>query len=171
MSTITAERPTAIPVGTWTVDPAHSAVTFRVIDKTQFFATVNGRFDEFEGTLEAGETLDELKIHGRIKADSITTFQEQRDAHLKSPDFLNVSENPEILFESKRLEAEGEKLRILGTLTMTGAPQEIELVGEIHATGHHEASGKDRALITAEGELAFEPITVDVAIDVTAVRA
>ena len=170
MSTITTERPTAIPAGTWTLDPVHSAVTFRVIDKTQFFATVNGRFDEFEGTVGAGETLEDLEISGRIKADSITTFQEQRDAHLKSPDFLNVSSNPEILFESKRVEPEGEKLRILGTLTMTGAPQELELVGEIHAAGHHEASGKDRALITAEGQLAFGPITVDVAIDATAVR-
>src|SRR5918997_531270 len=104
MSTITTERPIVIPAGTWTLDPVHSAVTFRVIDKTQFFATVNGRFDEFEGTIEAGETLEKLEISGRIEADSITTFQEQRDAHLKSPDFLNVSSNPEILFESKRVE-------------------------------------------------------------------
>ena len=69
MSTITTDQSVAIPSGTWTLDPAHSAVTFRVIDTTQFFATVNGRFDEFEGTVQAGETLDELEIRGRIKAD------------------------------------------------------------------------------------------------------
>lgn len=171
MSTITTERPVAIPAGTWPLDPVHSSVSFRVVDKTQFFATVNGRFDEFEGTVEAGDTLDDLKIRGRIKADSITTFQEQRDAHLKSPDFLNVASNPEILFESQRVEAEGEKIRILGTLTMSGAPQEIELVGEIHAAGHHEASGTDRVLLSAEGELAFGPLIVDVSIDATAVKA
>ncbi|MBW3593198.1 MAG: YceI family protein [Actinobacteria bacterium] len=171
MSTITTERPVTIPAGTWTLDPVHSAVSFRVVDKTQFFATVNGRFEEFEGTVEAGETLDDLKIRGRIKADSITTSQEQRDAHLKSPDFLNVSSNPEILFESTRVEEEEGKLRILGTLTMTGAPQEIELVGEIHAAGHHEASGTDRVLVSAEGELEFGPITVDVAVDATALKA
>ena len=123
MSTLTSEQQVLIPAGTWTLDPVHSGVSFRVVDKTQFFATVNGRFEEFEGTIEAGETLEELKIHGRIKADSITTFQEQRDAHLKSSDFLKVSSNPEIVFESTRVE-EGEngKLRILGTLTITGAP-------------------------------------------------
>jgi polyisoprenoid-binding protein YceI len=171
MSTLTSEQQIGIPAGTWTLDPVHSAVSFRVVDKTQFFATVNGRFEEFEGSLEAGETLEDLKIHGRIEADSITTLQEQRDAHLKSPDFLNVSSNPEILFESTRVEGEDGKLRILGTLTMTGAPQEIELLGEIHAAGHHEASGTDRVLVSAEGELAFGPITVDVAIDATALKA
>src|SRR5918999_1284431 len=100
MTTITTERPTAVPAGT--------------------------------GTIDAGERLEETKIRGRIKADSIDTRQEQRDAHLKSPDFLDVSSNPEILFESKRIEAEGDGLRIVGDLTMTGAPQEIELTGEIH---------------------------------------
>ena len=171
MSTLTTERPIAIPAGIWTLDPIHSAVSFRVVDKTQFFATVNGRFEEFEGTVEAGDTLEDLKVRGRIKADSVTTFQEQRDAHLKSSDFLNVSSNPEILFESTRVEEEGAKLRILGTLTMTGAPQEIELLGEIHAAGHHGASGTDRVLVSAEGELAFGPITVDVTIDATALKA
>ena len=171
MTTITTERPTAVPAGTWTLDPAHSAVTFRVVDTTQFFATVNGRFEEFEGTIEAGERLDDTRIHGRINADSIDTRQEQRDTHLKSPDFLNVSSNPEIVFESKRIEADGDGLRIVGDLTMTGAPQEIELVGEIHAAGHHEASGSDRVLISAHGQLQFGPITVDVAIDATAIKA
>lgn len=171
MSTITTEQPVALRAGTWTLDPVHSSVSFRVVDKTQFFATVNGRFDEFEGTVEAGDAPDDLRIRGRIEADSITTFQEQRDAHLKSPDFLDVSSNPEILFESQRVEVEGQKIRILGTLTMTGAPQEIELVGEIHAAGHHEASGTDRVLLSAEGELPFGPITVDVSIDATAVKA
>ena len=171
MSTLASEQQVGIPAGTWTLDPVHSAVSFRVVDKTQFFATVNGRFDEFEGTIEAGDAPEDLKIHGRIKADSITTFQKQRDAHLKSPDFLNVTSNPEILFESTRVEGEDGKLRILGTLTMTGAPQEIELVGEIHAAGHHEASGTDRVLVSGEGQLAFGPITVDVSIDATALKA
>src|SRR3712207_9444555 len=80
MTTIAPDRITEIPAGTWTLDPAHSAVTFRVVDATQFFATVNGRFEEFEGAIEAAEAVEDLKIHGRIKADSITTNQEQRDA-------------------------------------------------------------------------------------------
>ena len=172
MTTIAPDRITEIPAGTWTLDPAHSAVTFRVVDATQFFATVNGRFEEFEGAIEAAEAVEDLKIHGRIKADSIKTNQEQRDAHLKSPDFLNVTSNPEILFESQRVEAEeGGRLRILGTLTMTGAPQELELVGEIHAAGHHEASGSDRVLVSAAGQLQFGPIAVDAAVDATAVKA
>jgi len=171
MSTATAERQTVIPAGIWTLDPIQSAVTFRVIDATQFFATVNGRFQEFEGTIEAGETAEDTKIRGRIKADSISTLQEQRDAHLKSPDFLDVSSNPEILFESTSVEPAGDSLRILGTVTMTGAPQEIELDGRIHAPGHHEASDTDRVLLSAQGRLGFGPIDVDVSIDATALRS
>ncbi len=171
MAVAPQERATPIPAGTWTLDPDHSAVTFRIIDATQFFATVTGQFEEFDGTIDAGESVDDTRIRGRIKADSLNTRQEQRDAHLKSPDFLNVSSNPEILFESKRVESDGDSLRIVGTVTMGGAPQEIELEGRVHAAGHHEASGTDRVLLTAEGELAFGPITVDVSIDATAVRS
>jgi polyisoprenoid-binding protein YceI len=170
MSAVATESKTTIPAGTWTLDPAHSAVTFRIVDTTQFFATVNGHFDEFEGTIEVGDAAD-AKIRGRITAGSINTRQEQRDAHLKSPDFLNVSSNPEILFESKRVEEGGDSLRIVGTVTMGGAPQEIELEGRVHAVGHHEASGTDRILLSAQGALAFGPITVDVSVDATAVRS
>jgi polyisoprenoid-binding protein YceI len=171
MSVTTAEPQTVIPAGTWALDPVHSAIGFRVIDATQFFATVNGQFQEFEGTIEAGETVEGTKIRGRIKAESITTRQEQRDAHLRSPDFLDVSSNPEILFESTSVEPAGDLLRIFGTVTMTGSPQEIELEGRIHAAGHHEASGTDRVLLSAQGRLSFGPINVDVSIDATALRS
>jgi polyisoprenoid-binding protein YceI len=171
MSVAMQERVTGIPAGTWTLDPAHSAVSFRVVDPTQFFATVNGWFDEFEGAIEAGDAVEDMTVRGRIKADSLDTRQEQRDAHLKSADFLNVSTNPEILFESTRVESDGESLRIVGNLTMGGAPQEIELDGEVHAVGHHEASDTDRVLLSAEGQLGFGPFTVDVSIDATAVRS
>jgi polyisoprenoid-binding protein YceI len=171
MSAVATKTKTTIPAGTWTLDPVHSAVTFRIVDTTQFFATVNGRFEEFDGTIEAGDATADMTIRGRITADSINTRQEQRDTHLKSADFLNVSSNPEILFESKRVEDDGGSLRIVGTVTMGGAPQEIELEGRVHAVGHHEASGTDRALLSAQGTLPFGPITVDVSIDATAVSS
>ena len=125
MSTTATERRATIPAGTWTLDPVHSAVTFRVVDATQFFATVNGRFEEFEGTIEAGDTIEDLKIRGRIQADSITTHQEQRDAHLKSPDFLNVSSNPEIFRPDRgrrRRRRDGDQGGVRRTCGYSGSP-------------------------------------------------
>ncbi len=92
-----------IPTGMWTVDPAHSSVEFSV--KHMGIANVRGRFTEFEGTLEMQEDLGASRAHGAVKVATIDTGEGQRDDHLRSPDFFNVEEFPEITFESTRVEA------------------------------------------------------------------
>src|SRR5689334_18598712 len=92
-----------IPTGTWTVDATHSAIGFAV--KHMGIANVRGRFTEFEGTLEVGEDLASSSASGRVKAASITTEEAQRDEHLRSEDFFNVENFPEITFESTSVEA------------------------------------------------------------------
>jgi polyisoprenoid-binding protein YceI len=62
MST-TASNPTVIPAGTWSVDQAHSTIGFAV--KHMGIATVRGKFNDFEGTLEIGEDLSTAKAYGR----------------------------------------------------------------------------------------------------------
>ena len=83
-----------IPIGTWTVDAAHSTVGFAV--KHMGIANVRGKFTEFEGTLEVGEDLAHSSAQGSVKVASISTDEKQRDEHLRSPDFFNVEEFPEI---------------------------------------------------------------------------
>ena len=102
MTTATLTR-TAIPTGTWTIDPVHSKVGFAV--KHMGVATVRGEFREFEGTIEFGEDLDSSRVYGTVKSASVYTGQEQRDEHLRSADFFDAGTHPELRFESTRIEA------------------------------------------------------------------
>jgi polyisoprenoid-binding protein YceI len=122
-----------IPTGTWTVDATHSTVGFAV--KHMGIANVRGEFTEFEGTLEVGEDLASSSAQGSVKAASITTGEQQRDAHLRSEDFFNVEEFPEITFESTLVEAiDEESTKVVGKLTMHGVTQEVKLKAVVQGT-------------------------------------
>jgi polyisoprenoid-binding protein YceI len=115
-----------IPTGTWTVDPAHSSVGFSV--KHMGIANVRGKFTEFEGTLEVRESLADCRAHGTVTVASVDTDEAQRDEHLRSPDFFDVEQFPEITFESTHVEAiDDESSRVTGSLTMHGITREIKL--------------------------------------------
>jgi polyisoprenoid-binding protein YceI len=92
--TATVRSTPIIHPGTWIVDPTHSNVEFAV--KHMGIATVRGKFTEFEGTLEVGKDLAASRPSGKVMAASITTSDEQRDAHLRSADFFDVDKYPEI---------------------------------------------------------------------------
>ena len=131
-----------IPTGTWTVDPAHSSVEFSV--KHMGIANVRGKFTEFEGTLEMKEKLAACRARGSVKVASIDTGEGQRDDHLRSPDFFNVEEFPEITFEATRVEAiDNESSRVYGNLTMHGVTREIKL--EVVIQGTTPTRGATRA--------------------------
>jgi polyisoprenoid-binding protein YceI len=150
MTTVTITR-TAIPTGTWQIDPVHSKVGFAV--KHMGVATVRGEFREFEGAIEVGEDLESSHARGTVKAASVDTNQDQRDEHLRSADFFDVASHPELRFESKRIEAvDDETLRIVGELTMNGVTRELELAAEVLGTGLG-ASDEERIGLEATGEL------------------
>ena len=130
MST-SAATPTIVPTGTWAVDRAHSKVGFAV--KHMGIATVRGEFTDFEGTLEIGASLADAKIRGTVKAASVDTNEEQRDAHLRSADFFNAETHPELVFESTRIEAvDDETFRVTGNLTLNGVTNELVLNAEVN---------------------------------------
>ena len=89
-----------IPTGTWTVDPAHSSVEFSV--KHMGIVNVRGKFTEFEGALEMKQDMDACRVRGAVKVASIDTGDSGRDEHLRSPDFFNAQEFPEITFRLLR---------------------------------------------------------------------
>jgi polyisoprenoid-binding protein YceI len=129
MSTLTAT--TVVPTGTWAVDPAHSKVGFAVTHMG--IATVRGEFTEFEGVLEIGEDLGSAKARGTVRTASVDTNEPRRDAHLRSPDFFDAENHPELSFESTRIEAvDEETFRITGDLTLHGVTNEIVLTAEIN---------------------------------------
>lgn len=140
-----------IAAGAWTVDPAHSNVEFSV--KHMGIANVRGNFTDFEGTLEVGEDLASSKARGKVKVSSIDTNEEQRDAHLRSPDFFNVEEHPEITFESTRVEPiDDESSHVYGKLTMHGVSREVKLDVVLQGTDT-DPWGNERAGLEAVGTL------------------
>jgi polyisoprenoid-binding protein YceI len=150
MSTATVTD-TAIPTGTWDIDPIHSRVGFAV--KHMGVATVRGEFQDFEGRLEVGEDLASSKVYGTVKVASVSTNQDQRDEHLRSADFFDAETHPELTFESTRIEqVDDDTLKIVGDLTLHGETREIELEAELGGT-EVGPNGEDRIGLEATGKL------------------
>ncbi|MDX1566523.1 MAG: YceI family protein [Longimicrobiales bacterium] len=129
MSTTAEEKGTATKgVTTWTIDPQHSQVAFEV--KHMMFAKVRGRFEEVEGTLEIApkDDIESSRVDVVIDAASISTGQGDRDDHLRSPDFFDVEQFPELRFESSSVERTGEnELSVVGELTIRDVTREVAL--------------------------------------------
>jgi polyisoprenoid-binding protein YceI len=149
--TVTTETTIPVPTGTWTVDAAHSKVGFAV--KHMGIATVRGEFTDFEGTLEVGQDLSSAKAFGTVKAQSVATNEPQRDEHLRSPDFFDAAQYPELRFESTRIEAlDDEEFRITGQLTIHGVTNEVVLHAEAQGTDI-DPWGNERVGLEVTGQL------------------
>ena len=112
---------------TWKIDTAHSSATFTV--RHMMVTNVHGRFGKVEGTVVYdGKNIAGVQAETTIDATTITTDNEKRDAHLKSPDFFDVASFPTITFKSKRAEVVGKgKFKLIGDLTMRGKTREVVL--------------------------------------------
>jgi len=115
--------------GTWALDPTHTAIEFEA--KHLMIAKVKGRFAEFEGALTIADDPTRSTVSVTIKAASIDTRTEQRDDHLRSPDFLEVDKYPAITFVSSGVEHdEGDDWLIHGDLTIHGVTRPVKLATE-----------------------------------------
>jgi polyisoprenoid-binding protein YceI len=122
---------TALPTGTWNVDPIHSSVEFHV--KHLGIATVKGQFNEFEGTLEV--TPDGSRAYGTVKVASVDTREPQRDAHLRSPDFFDADQYPEIAFQSTDIRPlDEDTFEIDGDLSIHGVTRSLTLNATLEGT-------------------------------------
>ena len=106
---------------TYRVDHTHSSVIFAI--KHMNVANFYGRFNEIEGTFTDAGDKSEFEI--RVPTASIDTNSEGRDKHLKSPEFFNVEQYPEMTFKSTRIRMGGEKWEVDGDLTMLGKMKPI----------------------------------------------
>jgi polyisoprenoid-binding protein YceI len=169
--------------GSWAVDPAHSAIEFRV--KHMVIQTVKGRFRDFDGAIVTGA---EPTISGSIRVASLDTLHEERDAHLRSRDFFDVERHPEISFEASGLQFNGDDrhFSLPGQLTIKGVTRPIMLDGELHGT-IADAGGGEQIALALRGQLDRSDYglvwnrlletgnvlvgeTVDLVLDVAAVR-
>ncbi len=112
---------------TWTIDPAHTTVEFSV--KHLMISTVRGHFGAVTGTIVLDEGNPAASTAtAEIDVTSIDTRQEQRDAHLRSPDFFDVEQFPSIKFQSTRVEAlGGGRYNVHGSLTIRDVTREVVL--------------------------------------------
>ena len=167
MSTGTITAAEVIPAGMWAVDPVHTTIGFQVTDTSDLFSSVNGRFTQFEGRLEGGE---QPSIAGTIRVDSLRTDQEQRDAHLISPDFLDAANYPEIRFESTAVEPlDDKRFTLRGQLFVKEQPFEVALEGTIRGRGQGKA-GDERLLVDVRGSFDWATTTVEISAAVSAVK-
>ncbi|GIK77297.1 MAG: polyisoprenoid-binding protein [Acidobacteria bacterium] len=118
-----------IPAGTWAIDKVHTKLGFAV--KHMGVSTVRGEFRDYDGALVVGEDGG-LRAHGAVRAASVDTNQEQRDEHLRSADFFDAEQYPEIRFESTAIErVDEDSFRVEGELTIHGITNPIELTAEL----------------------------------------
>jgi polyisoprenoid-binding protein YceI len=144
MSTATA----APALTTWKIDPVHTNVEFAV--KHLMITTVKGRFTGVSGTVRTHDS-DPAKgdVDITIDATTIDTREPQRDAHLKSADFLEVEKFPTITFRSTRIkDVDGDDFKLVGDLTIHGVRREVVL--DVTSEGRSKDPwGSERAGFTA----------------------
>ena len=123
MST-TEQTKQGIPTGTWKADTVHSRVAFEV---PYAVATFSGEVPEFEATLEDG------KLTGVARIESIQVKEENLQTHLLSPEFFDAERHPEVTFSTREIRRDGDNVEIDGEITIKGITQPVKLFG--FATG------------------------------------
>lgn len=118
----------------WTIDPTHSDITFKV--KHMVISTVTGRFTAFSGTIKTDRPdFSDARVQFEADIDSISTNNEQRDAHLKSPDFFDAASHPKLSFVSTSLTRRGDdRYELVGDMTIRGTTQRISLDATYNGT-------------------------------------
>lgn len=134
---------------TWAIDPAHSAAEFKV--KHMMIANVKGKFSNLSGTLKLDEAdPSRSTVEAVIPAATISTGDEQRDAHLKSADFFHVEKFTELTFKSTAVKtaAPGE-LAVTGDLTMHGVTKPVTFAVEGPSPATKDPWGNMRVALSA----------------------
>jgi polyisoprenoid-binding protein YceI len=112
--------------GTWTLDPAHTTATF--IARHLMVTKVRGHFDRLSGEITVGENIEDSYVEVTLEANSIISGSEQRDEHLRSPDFLDVEKYPTLTFRSTEVKQTGPtSLKVTGDLTIRDQTRPVVL--------------------------------------------
>jgi polyisoprenoid-binding protein YceI len=139
---VTSVAQQTAPTGTHPIDNAHSTVGFSV-PILGGLSQVKGKFTDYSITLNHDEKdVTKSSVSVTIKATSVDTGIERRDAHLRNPDFFDVEKYPEITFKSERIEKKGKQFIAHGPLTMHGVTKQIALPFTITGTFKNPANNK-----------------------------
>lgn len=136
----------------WLLDPAHSELTFKI--KHLMISNVSGAFKNFSAKLET-EEADFSKANIKLTAEmnSISTNNEQRDAHLLSSDFFEVEKFPQLKFTSTGIEqTDDESFNLHGNLTMKGVTKPVKLTMEFNGIVK-DPYGQEKAGFLVSGKI------------------
>jgi polyisoprenoid-binding protein YceI len=112
--------------GDYVLDPSHSRLGFSA--RHAMVTKVRGSFDEFEGTAHVDTTTPARStVNLTIQAASVTTGNEQRDGHLKTPDFFDIENHPTITFVSTHVVRDGSEWAITGDLTINDVTRSVTI--------------------------------------------
>ncbi len=152
------ETTTGYLVGTWTIDPVHSDVSFTV--RHMMVSKVRGHFRKFEGQLVTGGNPLESSVTATIDLSSIDTNDENRDGHLRSVDIFNVDAHPQMTFTSTGVSPSGDGYAVEGDLTLHGVTRKVTLNLELNGFGP-DAWGGTRAGFSASTEISRKDFGID----------
>jgi polyisoprenoid-binding protein YceI len=127
---MTTTPTTSLPLapGRWAVDHAHSAIGFSI--RHLGVSKVRGRFARFDAEVVIGETLEQSSVTATIDVASLDTGNADRDAHVLSPDILDVARRPTMDFRSTSITGDGPTYRVAGDLTIGEVTRPVTLAVE-----------------------------------------
>jgi len=137
----------------WILDPSHSEVQFKV--KHMMISNVSGEFTKFDASVETeGDDFLTAKVTFTVDVDSLTTKSEQRDGHLKSADFFDAGNFPQMKFVSTKYENVDNdgSYEVYGDLTIRGITKPVKLDAEFGGV-IKDPWGSTRAGITVTGKI------------------
>ncbi|HVL03039.1 MAG TPA: YceI family protein [Acidimicrobiales bacterium] len=127
-TTITSQIPGLVP-GTWTIDPAHSDVSFAV--RHMMVSRVRGSFKSFDGEIVVADDLTTSSVNATIDVNSFDTGNADRDAHIRSADFLDIERYPRMTFRSTQVRPSDDHYLVDGELTLHGVTRPLTLEMEV----------------------------------------
>lgn len=122
---------TSLPLapGRWAVDTNHSSIGFAI--RHLGVSKVRGRFTRFDADVVIGDSLDTTSVTATIDVSSIDTGNADRDAHVLSPDIIDVAQRPTMVFRSTRISGAGSEYQIDGELTIGEITRPVVLAVEL----------------------------------------
>ena len=146
--------------GTWDIDPVHSDVSFSV--RHMMVSKVRGRLGAFSGEIVTTPRFTDSTVTASVDASSIDTGHEQRDGHLRSPDFFHVEDHPTWAFRSTGIRTDGDGYALDGDLTVKGVTRPVSFALEVNGFGP-DAYGGTRAGFSATTTISRNDFGVDIA--------
>jgi polyisoprenoid-binding protein YceI len=136
----------------WLLDPMHSELQFKI--KHLMISNVSGSLKDFNAEVETEEEdFSTAAINLTAQMDSISTNNEQRDAHLRNSDFFEVEKYPELKFKSTKVEkVDSDTFILQGELTMKGVTKQVKLNVEFNGVVK-DPWGNERAAFAVTGKI------------------